>query len=124
MTFRELCRVADETVKTARLRLPPEIAPLADRVPVTYEPWPSEAMLEDENVEPDILGLFVGPDLAHAGDSATGPPPQILLFVENIWDFAEADLATYRNEVRITYFHELGHYLGWGEDELALRGLD
>lgn len=124
MTYRELCRMAEETVQAARRRLPPEIAPLAAQVPVTFEPWPSEAMLQDENVEPDILGLFVGPDLAHAGDSAHGAPPQILLFVENLWDFAEGDPAVYRDEVRITYYHELGHYLGWDEDELARRGLD
>ncbi|MEX2043899.1 MAG: metallopeptidase family protein, partial [Opitutus sp.] len=23
-----------------------------------------------------------------------------------------------------TYLHELGHYLGWDEDELTARGLD
>jgi predicted Zn-dependent protease with MMP-like domain len=30
----------------------------------------------------------------------------------------------FRDEVRLTYLHELGHYLGWDEDELAARGLD
>jgi len=26
--------------------------------------------------------------------------------------------------VRITYLHELGHYLGWDESDLEARGLD
>jgi predicted Zn-dependent protease with MMP-like domain len=26
--------------------------------------------------------------------------------------------------VRLTYLHELGHYLGWDEDEIAERGLE
>jgi len=34
-------------------------------------------------------------------------PAQILLFLENIWDYAEDDETTYRDEVRVTYLHEL-----------------
>ena len=51
-------------------------------------------------------------------------PPQILLFVENIWDFAEGDEDVFCEEVRVTYYHELGHYLGLEEDELNLAGLN
>ena len=39
-------------------------------------------------------------------------------------DYAEADEEIYRDEVRLTYLHELGHYLGWDEDEIAERGLE
>jgi predicted Zn-dependent protease with MMP-like domain len=52
------------------------------------------------------------------------PPPQIFLFLENIWDQAEADEDAFREEVHITYLHELGHYLGLNEDELFDRGLE
>ena len=124
MNWKELCRLAQETVDRTRAKLPAEIRALADTVPVSLEAFPEGPMLEDENVEPDILGLFVGP---HHGQEATaepGLPPQILLFLENLWDEADGDLATYRNEVRITYLHELGHYLGWDEDEVARRGLE
>ena len=51
-------------------------------------------------------------------------PPQIVLFLENILDYAEGDPAAFRDEVRLTYLHELGHYLGWDENEIAQRGLD
>jgi predicted Zn-dependent protease with MMP-like domain len=30
----------------------------------------------------------------------------------------------FRNEIRITYLHELGHYLGLDEDDLFERGLE
>ena len=70
------------------------------------------------------IGLFTGPshgnELAH--DNPT--PPQILLYLESLWDFAEKDAEIFREEVRLTYLHELGHYFGWDEDELAARGLD
>jgi predicted Zn-dependent protease with MMP-like domain len=26
--------------------------------------------------------------------------------------------------VRLTYLHELGHFLGWDESDLEIRGLD
>lgn len=122
MNWAGLCRIADDTVRAARARLPAEVRGAADRLPVTFEPWPSEAMLRDEGIEPDTLGLFVGPELA--ADPGATLPPQILLFLENLWDFAEGDERTFRDEVRITYLHELGHYLGWDEEELARRGLD
>jgi predicted Zn-dependent protease with MMP-like domain len=123
MTWKELCRVADETIERCRSRLPPELRPHAARLPVTFEPFPQGAMLDDENVEPDILGLFVGSDLAAAASASDSVPPQILLFLENLWDHADGNLPSYREEVRITYLHELGHYLGWDEGEIERRGL-
>jgi predicted Zn-dependent protease with MMP-like domain len=123
MKFPELARIARDVVAAALRRLPPEIRPLAEALPVSYEAWPGDALLDD-GLEDDILGLFVGH--AHGGEMRESDPlpPQILLFLENIWDYAEGDMAAYRDEVRITYYHELGHYLGWDEDELARRGLD
>jgi predicted Zn-dependent protease with MMP-like domain len=124
MNWKELCRVAQETVDATRGRLPAEIQALAEGLPVTLLPFPEGAMLEDENVEPDILGLFVGGDLEHDAGATPMLPAQMLLFLENLWDHAEGDPAAFREEVRITYLHELGHYLGWDEDDLALRGLE
>lgn len=123
MNHAHLVETARRVVTAAQRRLPPEIRPLAEAVPVCYERVPSAAVL-DEGWEPDILGLFVGhPAL---GELAEGQPlpPQILLFLDNILDLAEGDEEIYRDEVRITYLHELGHYLGWDEEELARRGLD
>jgi predicted Zn-dependent protease with MMP-like domain len=34
------------------------------------------------------------------------------------------DEGYFRDEVRTTFLHELGHYLGLDEDELAVRGLE
>ncbi|MDB4474857.1 metallopeptidase family protein [Opitutaceae bacterium] len=51
-------------------------------------------------------------------------PAQIHLFLSNLWEFVEADEAAFLDEVRITYLHELGHYFGWDEEDLAVRDLD
>jgi len=88
---------------------------------IFFSPAPGRALLED-GCEPDLLGLFIGSALAESGGSPL--PPQILLFLENLWDMAEGDENTYRHEIRTTYLHELGHYLGLDELDLEERGLD
>ncbi|MBL9137881.1 MAG: metallopeptidase family protein, partial [Verrucomicrobiales bacterium] len=51
-------------------------------------------------------------------------PSQILLFLENLWEFSEEDEEIFLDEVQTTYLHELGHYLGLDEIDLEERGLD
>lgn len=124
MKFPQLSVLAMEIVASVQRTLPPDIRPLAQALPVICEPAPN-ADLRADGCESDLLGLFVGP--AHADAQAASfadVPPQILLFLENLWDYAEADLQIFREEVRLTYLHELGHYLGWDEDDLTRRGLD
>jgi len=123
MDFTRLTQLAADTVGAAQRQLPPEIRPLARGVAVHYERVPAADVLAD-GFPDDILGLFTGSahgqELAHDNPA----PPQILLYLENLWDFAEGDTEIFRDEVQTTYLHELGHYLGWGEDELTARGLD
>lgn len=125
MQFEQLSVLAQSVVATVRHRLPPEIRAAADRVPVCCEPRPNDAILA-EGWEPDILGLFVGHEHGqeHADVAGAALPPQILLFLDNLWDYAEGDREIFRDEVRLTYLHELGHYLGWDEEEIARRGLE
>ncbi len=121
--WNRLLQLAQEEVRATLRRLPRGLRPHAERLPVSYEPRPNEAILAD-GWEPDLLGLFVGPSYGEEHHSLADVPPQILLFLENLWDFAEGDEAVYREEVRTTYLHELGHYLGLDELDLEERGLD
>jgi predicted Zn-dependent protease with MMP-like domain len=123
MKFSRLTQIASDIVGATQQRLPKEIQPLARSVAVHYEALPAADILA-EGFEPDILGLFTGDPHEDSAESLNPSPPQILLYLENLWDFAEDDIEVFREEVRLTYLHELGHYLGWDEDELAERGLD
>ena len=123
MTFRQLIGIAGEVVAATQRSLPAQIREPALRVPVCFEPHPNDDILA-EGWEPDILGLFVGPPYSADPGDPEPLPSQILLFLENIWDYAEGDKEVYRDEVRLTYLHELGHYLGWDESDLEARGLD
>lgn len=122
MDFVPLIRIAEQTVEAVRRKLPAPLQAASAGLPVTFLDWPSEEILGDE-FEPDILGLFVGPPHGAGADEYQGTPAQILLFVGNIWDFSEGDRAVFRDEVRVTYLHELGHYFGWDEDTLEAQGL-
>ena len=117
-------RMAKREVEALRLQLPREMARRAAEVPVVYLPRPTKAMMRDDGVDPDLLGLFVGPNCAEGVESGDPLPPEILLFLENLWDYADGDEELFREEVRVTYYHELGHYLGLEEDDLEDRGLE
>ena len=102
--------------------LPAELRDAARQVPVCFEDLPDDALLAD-GLDSDILGLFVGaPRHEHGNDP--GPPPQIILYLENILLECEEAGTSFNEEVRRTYLHELGHYLGLGEKALADRDLD
>ena len=119
--WQRLQQAAEEEVRDIRRTLPPELRSQAKGLPVAYEPVPGQAIVDD-GYDPDLLGLFVGHD--HADGNGDPLPPEILLFLWNIWDYAGRRTEDYREEVRRTYLHELGHYLGLEEDDLFDRDLD
>lgn len=92
-----------------------------DKVTVTVEALPDEAVLGDTNppMDPELLGLFVGMPLPDRSDFSPGGelPPRILVFKRNLErTFPEPNAL--REEISRTLHHELGHYLGLDEDEL------
>ena len=101
--------------------LPEALREQVRHMPITFEHKPNEALRAD-GIEDDTLGVFTGVEFADAGQAPM--PPQIILFLENIWDMAEGDENAFRGEIRTTFLHELGHFLGLDEDDLTERGLD
>jgi predicted Zn-dependent protease with MMP-like domain len=122
--WHRLQAAAEEEVRRLLEAMPREVRAEAKAIPVSYEPRPSRAMVEKDGIDPEVLGLFVGTAMPDSESGTHDLPAQVLLFLENIWDFAGHDSKTYREEVRITFLHELGHYLGLDEDGLADRDLD
>lgn len=123
MELSRLTTIAAEVVAACQRKLPRPIRAFAAAVPVHYQSEPDDDILAD-GFEPDILGLFTGDPHGTSIERDNPSPPQILLYLDNLWDLAEGDIGVFREEVRLTYLHELGHYLGWDEDEIAARGLD
>ena len=120
MNWKRLRELALAEVEATLASLPKPLRERAEKLPVTFERQPN-AGLQADGIEADTLGLFTGPEFADEGNVPM--PPQIILFLENLWDFAEGDEGIFRDEVHTTFLHELGHYLGLDEDELTERGL-
>ena len=119
-SWKELQEAALTEVEATLAALPKPLRQRLKRLPVTFERFPN-AGLQADGIEPDTLGLFTGAEFADEGHVPI--PPQIILFLENLWDLAEGKEQVFREEVRTTFLHELGHYLGLDEDELTERGL-
>ena len=77
----------------------------------------------DYNEEhPTYLGLYVGVSLPHRTHHHTGfLPDAIFIYKEALKRYArsEEDL---REQVKVTVFHEVGHYFGLEEDDLERLG--
>ena len=115
MDFENLTTLAQAECRRVIAELPPELAPVVQEVPIFFEQSPSEADV-DSGLDPNTLGLF--------DPGWPTPAPRIRLWLENIWDFAEEDREVFVEEVRVTVLHEIGHLLGWDEEDLEDRGLD
>jgi predicted Zn-dependent protease with MMP-like domain len=118
----ELSRTASRVTKDIISRLPPELRSKLSAAAIVLQTRPDKHQIA-EGIENDCLGLFTGPSLRD-GDQGSPLPPQIILFLENIRAEAQDSGRSYREELRRTFLHELGHYLGLEEDDLALRDVD
>lgn len=119
--WKKLQALALEEIEATLAELPAPLRERAKQLPVTFERAPNAGLVAD-GIEADSLGLFTGAEFVEEGHVPL--PPQIILFLENLWDFAEKDEEIFLDEVHTTYLHELGHYLGLDEDDLFERGLD
>lgn len=104
---------ADKTIKSTIASLPAPIREHAEKVATLLEKWP-----HDES-EPDMLGQYHGFEENHLSETL-GP---IFIFIGPIYELCRDDNVPFEEEVRITYLHELGHFLGLDESDLEERGL-
>ncbi|MEO0054449.1 MAG: hypothetical protein RLZZ50_396, partial [Verrucomicrobiota bacterium] len=112
MTLAQRTAAATREVEATIRRLPTPVREFASKIPVHYAARPPKHIIE-EGFPPDILGLFDGSAHGEEVSQDQPMPPQISLYLDNIWDFVEQDKEAYADEVGVTYLHELGHYFGW-----------
>ena len=105
----------EDHVRAALDELPPHIASALENVAV---------VVEDENPEdPDLLGLYHGVPLPERGDTAGLLPDKISIYRLPLEE-SFPQPAELREEIRITVLHELAHYFGLDEDQIAALGYD
>lgn len=119
----------DREVRNAARKLPRQFRRALDRVPVVVQDVPADDLRADDGepseVGPDILGLFVGVPLPETDelDVTNLRPNTIYLFQRNLERAAKgrADLV---EQIEITLYHELAHYLGFEEEDMEGLGLE
>ncbi|MFQ5600450.1 MAG: metallopeptidase family protein [Candidatus Krumholzibacteriia bacterium] len=112
-------------VRDALDGIPPKFREaLEGDVAILVEPVPPEQVLKLESppLDPELLGLYVGTPLPEREDSTAQVrlPDRIYLFQRNL----EHDVETPEDlveQIGITLFHEVGHYLGFTDEELEER---
>jgi predicted Zn-dependent protease with MMP-like domain len=116
----------DREVRKAARKLPRQFRQGLDRVPVIIQDLPQRELAAEEgneHVAPDILGLFDGVPLTETADfEGTMRPNKIYLFQRNLERVAK-DRDDLVDQIRITLWHELGHYLGFEEEDMDDLGL-
>jgi predicted Zn-dependent protease with MMP-like domain len=118
MNHSTLLKMARVEVDAAIWELPSDVRAILERVPVFLERRPDADDIA-AGVEADTLGIF-----EEGAGAAASPAPRIRLWLENLWEVAEGDPVSFRAEVGTTLLHEIGHVLGWDEQDLEDRGLD
>jgi predicted Zn-dependent protease with MMP-like domain len=114
---------AQQEVEAMLAALPREVRERLTELPITFEPKPNAAMVASGIDADRTLGLFTGVSFARAIAVSQRLPPQIILFLGNIYEYVRGDVPEFRTQIRRTLLHEIGHYLGLDEDEVDQRGL-
>ena len=126
MSYRVSSEEFDGLVIAALERLAPEFYERLqnENVDVVVEQQPSAVQLADLGLNPDetLFGLSEGVSLRDGGSHAATMPAKITIFQRPIEDSVNCreDLDA---EVLKTVWHEVGHFLGFDEDEVAELGL-
>jgi len=123
---RELREYFDEQLEAVLGALPPSVHELLEKVPLVVEDYPSREMLRSVGVrrKNGLCGLYTGVPLTERSvDQPATPSDVIHLFRRGILALAmnrkgDIDEDELRKQIRITILHELGHYHGFGENEL------
>lgn len=118
-----------EAVGKAREDLRPEFQRALDEVALIVEPQPNWELAKSESpsgdpLPPDLLGLFVG---ANRLDSSVFDPieqPGVIFLFQHNLERVCAHPEVLIEEIRTTLYHELAHYLGFEEEDMASLGLE
>lgn len=98
---------------------------LEQEVAILLLDYPDGSLAEAADGEEgsELLGLFSGPARGDAWDPAIGSLSPCIRLFRRAHEHICADGSTFREEVRRTLVHELGHYVGFDEHELDELGM-
>jgi len=106
--------------------LPPTFLTRLENVDVVVEEEPTEEDLELAGIEPGstLLGLYHGVPQSQRGPWYGNLLPDRIVIYQRPIEAVARDRREIRKEIRITIMHEIGHYFGLAEDDLADAGYE
>ena len=110
-----------QLVRRAYRQLPPAVIQALHNVDVIVEEWPGPAeqdLLEEGGT---LYGLYHGIPLTDREGGGPVLPDRITLYRQPIMQSCQTHAELVR-EIRITLWHEIGHYLGMDEYDLHRLG--
>ena len=112
-------REFEQLVEEALGELPQRFAALLDNVAVVVEEEPSDEDLDvmDEDAH-ELLGIYRGVPMTERHYDALQLPDQVAIFRGPILRVARSRSDAV-HEIRDTVIHELGHYFGLDDEEMA-----
>lgn len=91
-------------------------------LPSEFQPYLDNVVIQIDEAEGDLYGLYLGIPLPERGHDPTALPDRIFLFRRTLMeDFPNPE--ELRREVAITVLHEVAHHFGIDEARLEDLGL-
>ena len=115
ITNREFVRL----VRQAYREMPAHVIKALDNIDVVVEEWPEP---EDvTNGEGTLFGLYQGVPLTEREGGDPLLPDRIAIYRQPILRSCSTKTEA-EHEIKVTLWHEIGHYLGMDEDDLDRLG--
>lgn len=117
MTNREFVRL----VRQAYGDIPLQVIKTLDNVDVVVEEWPGPEEEDMLGGDGTLFGLYTGVPLTEREGGDSMLPDRIAIYRQPILRNCSSRTEAER-EIKITLWHEIGHYLGLSEDALHKLG--
>jgi predicted Zn-dependent protease with MMP-like domain len=117
MTNREFVRL----VREAYLEMPPHVIQALDNIDVVVEEWPGPDEQDLIGGEGTLFGLYQGVPMTEREGGDPMLPDRIVIYRQPILRSCSSRTEAER-EIKVTLWHEIGHYMGLNEDDLHRLG--
>ncbi len=121
LPFRVSWRHFQHAVEAAGDSLPEPLRGALEEVTLVLSDYAEPVLLEGFD-EPELLGLFVGSERGALGEAGAPAVSPCIYIFRRAHEHQCGSRREFDAEIRQTLFHELGHYLGYDEDQLGELG--